>query len=906
MVRTFPSLRWCLMVGIGGGVPVLEGQDTDVHLGDVVVSNPDGNVGGVVQYDFGKENQGFARTGSLNEPPTALRNAVTAIRAQPNLALAKTLEKALSEAPGIYPGSQHDQLYQAWYDGFGASQRLWGLFREKQFQRQTTRDQIPVVHYGLIASGNKVIKRAAKRDEIVTWLKQDTNGGKCLCFEMDAAGLMNYFPCLVIRGISDYSDSHKNDEWHDYAALTAAAYAKQFLHVLQPADVTSLASAEERMRQDVQEMKAEVRNLTNLASDEAIRDWLKPANQSADLCQVEDELKNYSATNTWFFEHKNYAAWSSRHSHHLWVYGASGCGKTVLASKIIRALQENGLCLFFFFNFYKEQKLRDVLCSFLHQLHSSNLPKCKEPLQRLYASIKNPTVGPTTDELKRTFDETVRLAGDVPIVLDALDESKGGSHRSELLEWLRRQIQSVETKQGNIRIIMTSRDQPDIVAKLGYSIHMESKISIEDERERVEHDIHTYIQNRIRSDENFQAWKEADEDTIDLMVTKLLQKAGTMFRWVALQLDCLAECADIHTVKQVLQDLPAGLHEVYARAVQQIPPMYKKDAVRLLQLLLFSGLKLTENDVLEAMKVNPDGPPGSRVIDRGWKMGMAPFKPLFSSLIKWVPSKRRKRIQKDQSHRVLQIAHASVRDYLVTNKPEPYLGVSFTATSTKAALVELHLAYFETTTSTVTTLANFTSFAKHSEKAWITHSHIPEVEEISYDTILRFLVYNGSKLQSRTAGIFGSMYAGPPLYVASAIGLTKTVERLLKEGVGADEMGGIDGFRKTAALEGSYYKKKLDELHIFELPEVSDGKKNYHPGSALQAACYNGHESIVRLLLPRNPPVNMQTPDEYANALHATCYGSSGDQKSRKAIVEMLLKEEANANAQGGSMCPRI
>ena len=55
-----------------------------------------------------------------------------------------------------------------------------------------------------------------------------------LCFEMEAAGLMNHFPCLVIRGICDYSDSHKNKEWQGYAALVAATYAKQLLYQIAP------------------------------------------------------------------------------------------------------------------------------------------------------------------------------------------------------------------------------------------------------------------------------------------------------------------------------------------------------------------------------------------------------------------------------------------------------------------------------------------------------------------------------------------------------------------------------------------------------------------------------------------------------------------------------------------------
>ena len=53
-----------------------------------------------------------------------------------------------------------------------------------------------------------------------------------LCFEMEAAGVTNDFPCLVIRGISDYADSHKNDGWHGYASASAAAYARQlFFHM---------------------------------------------------------------------------------------------------------------------------------------------------------------------------------------------------------------------------------------------------------------------------------------------------------------------------------------------------------------------------------------------------------------------------------------------------------------------------------------------------------------------------------------------------------------------------------------------------------------------------------------------------------------------------------------------------
>jgi nucleoside phosphorylase len=66
----FTSIRFGVMVGIGGGVPSAE---HDVQLGDVVVSQLYMEHGRVVQYDFGKTTPGgFVRTGFLNTPPIIL------------------------------------------------------------------------------------------------------------------------------------------------------------------------------------------------------------------------------------------------------------------------------------------------------------------------------------------------------------------------------------------------------------------------------------------------------------------------------------------------------------------------------------------------------------------------------------------------------------------------------------------------------------------------------------------------------------------------------------------------------------------------------------------------------------------------------------------------------------------
>jgi hypothetical protein len=116
-----------------------------------------------------------------------------------------------------------------------------GCGLENSIRREARHCTLPIIHYGIIASGNLVMKDAIERDRI----SRDLGG--VLCFEMEAAGLMNNFPCLVIRGISDYADSHKNDGWQRYAAATAAAFTKELLNNLAPASVAETPTIAQAM-----------------------------------------------------------------------------------------------------------------------------------------------------------------------------------------------------------------------------------------------------------------------------------------------------------------------------------------------------------------------------------------------------------------------------------------------------------------------------------------------------------------------------------------------------------------------------------------------------------------------------------------------------------------------------------
>lgn len=172
MTSAFPSIKFGLIIGIGGGIP------PKVRLGDVVVSVPVGQFPGVVQWDFGKAKQGgnFERTGALNNPPSAFLTAVTKLETEHDLNDSK-IPEYLDELKQKWPrlaskylrsDSLEDVLFKADYshvnenstdcvsipdndDGAEGEGSCRFCDRTKVVKRKP-RDMR--VHYGLIASAN--------------------------------------------------------------------------------------------------------------------------------------------------------------------------------------------------------------------------------------------------------------------------------------------------------------------------------------------------------------------------------------------------------------------------------------------------------------------------------------------------------------------------------------------------------------------------------------------------------------------------------------------------------------------------------------------------------------------------------------------------------------------------------
>ena len=205
---------------------------------------------GVIQYDMGKRVEGeFHRDSHTNKPPLHLISAANFLKDKHALgqgrmhAYIEHGKKILQRPPTSYefPSPDYDILFPSEYSHSSDKDNdLCEKCDRSRLKKRSPRGNAQV-HYGLIASANTLLRDGKFRDNM-----RESLG--VLCFEMEAAGLMNSFPCLVIRGISDYADDHKNNAWQAYAALTAAAYTKDRLMEIQPQHVSETEFALEALK----------------------------------------------------------------------------------------------------------------------------------------------------------------------------------------------------------------------------------------------------------------------------------------------------------------------------------------------------------------------------------------------------------------------------------------------------------------------------------------------------------------------------------------------------------------------------------------------------------------------------------------------------------------------------------
>ncbi|KAI0435423.1 hypothetical protein F5Y09DRAFT_327738 [Xylaria sp. FL1042] len=475
-----------------------------------------------------------------------------------------------------------------------------------------------------------------------------------LCFEMEAAGLMNHFPCLVIRGICDYSDSHKNILWQGYAAMTAAAYAKDLLGRVAPNKI----EAERRLGDVLSDVKTGVEDLkTGIHFDHIISKWLSPPNPSTNY---NNALKSrHPGSGKWFLNHAAYSRWKSHAGSFLWLHGIPGCGKTVLSSTIVEGLTSRDSLYFYFdFNDTSKQKFDMTLRSLISQLYDKN-QDARACLDSLYSSCSNGSQQPSLTLLSDAFRSMAKKAGEIWLVLDALDECITRNNSAT-----------------NVHLLITSRPEEDIDTFVRKFASSEDMIPIQ----------HELIGGGIFLSERWRT-RPKIQDEIEV---SLVEKSNGMFRWASCQLDELEACRGPQDVRNALANLPKTLDETYARIVANIPHRDRPIAARLLQFLCYSERPLTLEEAVDCIAVNISAQrfdPENRIpVPREISGYCSNLVAIGERAGVWNHGGRKIVTE-------IRLAHYSVREYFVSNRLDRNIAIDLEETTARASIASVCLIY---------------------------------------------------------------------------------------------------------------------------------------------------------------------------------------------------------------------
>lgn len=227
LFRSFPDLRYVLMVGIAGGMPHPEKPDSHVRLGDLVVSDEKG----IVQFDFRRQLAGGAieLRASAMSPSARLLGVVKVLEAgrlQGRKPWEELIGAAYERLPGVSPPSPETDILHD-------DENKQTVMHPEDSDRVTGS---PKIHLGRIGSANILLEDARERDR----LRKELN---LRAVEMESAGIADGAwnhgrEFIVVRGVCDYCDSHRNDDpkakeqWQARAAIVAAAYARVIIEQL--------------------------------------------------------------------------------------------------------------------------------------------------------------------------------------------------------------------------------------------------------------------------------------------------------------------------------------------------------------------------------------------------------------------------------------------------------------------------------------------------------------------------------------------------------------------------------------------------------------------------------------------------------------------------------------------------
>ncbi|TLD14369.1 uncharacterized protein PgNI_02690 [Pyricularia grisea] len=461
MARSFPNLRFVVMVGIAGGAPTAH---NNIRLGDVIVGVPGNRQGGVRHCDFGvsKQNADFKEYGHLNGPPTKILGAIARLQTKHTRRghdFEKRIAANLNEnfrMKSKYSRPKADVLYEPDCEHpTGKNISLCSITCPPQSILERTErneDDLIQVHYGVIASGNRKIEDALYRNKYA----EEAN---IQCFKIKATGILNRFPYLIIRGICDYADTHINKNWQRFAAMAAATYTYDFLSSIPPKAI----KAEKQLVEVINKLP----KIEKINRDIAFTKLPTAKGATFDDHANEHDPACHPDTRVDLLDDINKRIQNPDGKHIFWLRGMAGTGKSTISRTVAKKVSETKMPIASFF-FKKGEGDRGKAARFFTTIVDQLLPDLASHIHSAVES--NPNIADKT--MKKQFEKLFLKplnkcngANSQPlfVVVDALNER---NRKKNVTTLIRLFPKAEKTKSYHLRFFVTSR--PKMPIRLGF------------------------------------------------------------------------------------------------------------------------------------------------------------------------------------------------------------------------------------------------------------------------------------------------------------------------------------------------------------------------------------------------------------------------------------------------------
>ncbi|KAL6857555.1 Ankyrin repeat A protein 2 [Amphichorda felina] len=731
---------------------------------------------------------------------------------------------------------------------------------------------------------------------------------------------MNQFPCLIIRGICDYSDSHKNKEWQGYAAMAAAAYAKDLLCRIPPNNVEAekkfadiltelldtakeqLQARKDRTKERLSEKEQECHQLFRLtkSSRDDTYEWYKE--------RVEERV---DGTCQWFLKHENFQAWLQQESGPLLVTADPGCGKSVLAKYLIEhglpQLTTSTTICYFFFKDQDQNTIRKALCALLHQLFSYKPSLIRHAMGLFHRDGQG--LIDSTESLWEVLRSAVKdpQAGPIIFVLDALDEC-AESEFENLVRKVKSQFSSNQSGHGKLKYLLTSRPYEKVVSQFRDRDLLKAFSNIrvpgEEESETISQEVNLVVAHRIKQLSERKGLSPKIQNHLEKRIQTTTHRT---YLWVYLVFDYLEGRTFRKTldgVETTISKLPRSINEAYEQILKKSEDEEPLMVRKALSIILAASRPLTVSEMNIAVNIDEKSQSIHNLDledDEDFQSRLRSWCGLFISIY----------------HRKIYFLHQTAREFLLAEFAPPSTvpsGLSWhhsiTIRQAHTILAEACVLYLNLMNSDFRLRAHANgesshtidsqAFLDYSAKTWGTHFREASISDNAtiVSSALRICDPN-----SKVHAIWFRIYWKTTfmvttrnftdLMLASYYGHRAVVKLLLERGADIEAKDWEYGRTSLSWAAGNGYEA-IVQLLVDKGANVDAMDSDSQ--TPLSWAAGNGHEPVVQLLLKKG-----------ANVKGATFEATDSDSRTpvlwaaengHTAIVQLLIEKGADVEAK--------